>query len=201
MSHEIDAAAWQWAFFVPGKPQPKRRPRFGGGHVRTDKRTKAFEQGVSIAAHQAMGGRSLAIPVAVSVEALFARPKTRPDRVPVDWWRTDGRVPRPSTPDADNILKAILDGLQLALPTSAGTLGPALADDSWVTELSCRTMYAGTADQVGCLVRVRACGWLSPHGPATAGPSGAAEAVRGARPVAARGAGRGRAAKPGRRRG
>ena len=81
------------SFIVPGRPRPKQRPRIGrNGAVYTPRETRDYERFVGWCALQAMGGeKPIAGPVAL--EALFYFKNCK-------------------TPDLDNCIKALLDGLQ-----------------------------------------------------------------------------------------
>jgi Holliday junction resolvase RusA-like endonuclease len=76
-------------FEVPGDPVPKARPRFDGGRVHTEARTRAAEKRIGLQ-YLAAGGRRLAGPV--EVFCSFFRANER-------------RV------DVDNLVKTVLDGL------------------------------------------------------------------------------------------
>ena len=122
-------------FTVPGQPQGKGRPRVGkvGAHARlfTPVKTVAYEGLISIAAQQAMAGAPL-LDGPVSVEMHIDC------QVPASWSgkkqraALDGDV-RPTTkPDADNVVKAVFDGLN----------GVAWRDDVQVVDLLVRKRYA-----------------------------------------------------------
>ena len=108
------------SFVVPGKPIPKGRPRASVRgdrvHMRTPPRTVAYEDAVAWAARHAAFGKALdmvegtgtARPLAVSIVAVLARVGRLDKR-----GLTAGRVwAHGSTADADNIAKAVLDGMQ-----------------------------------------------------------------------------------------
>jgi Holliday junction resolvase RusA-like endonuclease len=88
---------------IYGKPVGKARPRFGrkkngGVMTYTPRETKLYEQGVKTLAQVAMFGKDmLEGPVKVTIKAYFQH-KTKAG------WHI-------SRPDLDNIVKAILDGL------------------------------------------------------------------------------------------
>lgn len=115
------------AFFtVPAAPRGKGRPRVtrGGRHSYTPDATAAFESVVALAAAGAMGSRWEG-PVFVTIWAVFPRPKRlRRKADPA------GLVKHPVKPDADNVAKAVLDGLA------------AWFDDAQVTDLTVRKRYA-----------------------------------------------------------
>lgn len=108
---------------IYGKPVGKARPRFGrnkkGGVVTyTPQETKLYEQGVQTLAQVAMFGKSmLEGPVKVTIKAYFQHSK-----------KTGWHISRP---DLDNIVKAILDGLN----------GTVFSDDAAVCQLVASKEY------------------------------------------------------------
>lgn len=108
---------------IHGKPVGKARPRFGrrkdgGVMTYTPRETKSYEQSVRTLAQCAMMGKSmLEGPVRVTISAYFQH-KTK----------TGYHISRP---DLDNIVKAILDGLN----------GTVFADDSAVAVLVATKQY------------------------------------------------------------
>jgi len=128
---------------VPGRPVPKGRPRVYGGRAITPKRTREYE--ATVAAECLRQRVTLPDgPLWVSIVARWSRPARRPAAVDAEAWATGERLPRPSTPDVDNIAKAILDGLQR---------GP-LDDDARVTRLEVRTVYAAQGEPCGVTVTI-----------------------------------------------
>ena len=141
------------SFVVPGKPIPKGRPRASVRgdrvHMRTPPRTVAYEDAVAWAARHAAFGKALdmvegtgtARPLAVSIVAVLARVGRLNQR-----GLTAGRVwAHGSTADADNIAKAVLDGMQR---------GGALANDRHVVDVRCRMVYAAQGESAHTEVRV-----------------------------------------------
>lgn len=127
MSHSI-------CFFVPGRPQGKGRPRIGkvGVHSRmfTTAATVAYEGLIALAAQQAMAGRTLLTgPVFVHMEITLP--------VPSSWSQKRkalalaGQIHPTTKPDADNVIKAIFDGMN----------GIVWVDDVQVVELLARKAY------------------------------------------------------------
>jgi Holliday junction resolvase RusA-like endonuclease len=124
-------------FTVPGQPIGKGRPRIGkiGQHARmfTPEKTVNYEGLVAHSAHVAMAGRPL-IDGAVSVNLFLDC------QVPASWSQKKQRMALagdlyPTTkPDADNVLKAICDGLN----------GVAWRDDVQVVDVRMRKRYAAT---------------------------------------------------------
>lgn len=120
---------------VPGAPVPKGRPRIVriAGHARmaTPEKTVAYEGLVAHAAQQAMAGRE---PIAggVAVQLDIGLP------VPASWSAKKqagalaGTVLATKKPDADNVVKAIFDGLN----------GVVWRDDVQVVRLVTQKRYA-----------------------------------------------------------
>ena len=99
-------------FVLPGAPVPKGRPRMTKrGHVFTPKKTVSYEQSIALAAQAAKsklgGGLLFDGPVMVTVHCHFAMPKS--------WSRKRKEQmlyePHIQLPDLDNLVKAVLDGL------------------------------------------------------------------------------------------
>ena len=93
-----------WVFEIDGQPVGKGRPRFTrNGRVYTPERTRSYEEMVELSAYVSglpVFDRGDAL--MVQIDAYFARPK-----------KMRGESPRHiARPDADNIAKAILDGLK-----------------------------------------------------------------------------------------
>ena len=107
---------------IHGKPVGKARPRFSrrGNKVVTftPKETQIYEQNVKSLAQVAMLGKAmLEGPVKVTITAYFAHKK-----------KTGWHISRP---DIDNVVKAILDGLN----------GVVFADDAVVAQLVASKHY------------------------------------------------------------
>lgn len=103
------------SFTVPGAPVAKGRPRLSniGGKARafTPAKTVRYEQLVALAAQQAMDGRAAVrdVPLVVRVVAYVPIPASWSARKQAA--ATAGTVKPISRPDADNFLKAGLDGM------------------------------------------------------------------------------------------
>ena len=94
-------------FFVPGRPVAKARPRFSNGHAYTPRRTLNWEQEVGWSAKVTLKlPEPLQGPLSVDLEFYGAR----------------------SNADLDNLVKAVLDGMQ----------GVVFENDRQVVELSAR---------------------------------------------------------------
>ena len=88
MNYEYEEAPTEWArlaiFKIPGKPQPKGRPRFfpvskTAVRTYTDDRTRAYEERVGLAATGAFRGHDVipkGVPVHVRIVAVHRRPKS-----------------------------------------------------------------------------------------------------------------------------
>lgn len=121
-------------FTIPGKPFAKQRPRATRqGRVYTPKETVSFERTVGQYAMQHFP-QPIEGPVSVIVYATFE---------PAASWskkKAAAHLNRPHTqkPDADNVMKAILDGLNRI----------AFADDAQVSEQVVRKIWGPTAQTV-----------------------------------------------------
>lgn len=124
-------------FTVPGAPQGKGRPRVGkiGGQARmfTPAKTVAYEGLIAHAAQQAMAGRPM-LDEPVECRVLIVAP------VPASWSKRKqsaalaGAVLPTTKPDADNVVKAVFDGLN----------GVLWRDDVLVVDLAVRKRYGST---------------------------------------------------------
>lgn len=145
-------------FTIPGEPVGKGRPRATtiGGHARlfTPKKTRSWER---LAADVMVltwcripgcrGQGPIRVPVRVVVEAVCSRPKRLVPRsmggtLAKSSKLSDGRLWRPTKPDADNVAKAALDALVLA---------GIILDDVQVVEVTARSLY-GAVGEAGCVV-------------------------------------------------
>ena len=133
-------------FVVYGRPKGKGRPRFTmDGHAYTPQTTKAYEKEIRTA-FQAAGGTSFgAVPVAVEVTAYYPVPKSakKADREAM----AAGMVVPMVKPDIDNVLKAVLDGIQ-------GD-GGAFHDDAQVVSIRAEKRYDRIGAEGAVVVRVR----------------------------------------------
>ena len=133
-------------FTIPGKPIGKGRPRFSrqGGFVRafTPEKTVNFEQLVAWTAKQAIGNApAFAHACEVVIEAEFLPPSSwsakKRQRA------SEGMEHHLVSPDADNLAKAVLDGLN----------GTVWVDDKQVVCLTVKKRY-GTSDRTNVLIRL-----------------------------------------------
>lgn len=120
-------------FFVEGQPEGKARPRFTrAGITFTPKKTVAYEERIRDRFLQA-GGKMVPYGgyVFINVEAIFDIPKSYPKKKREAC--LCGGIRPDKKPDADNILKAVLDALN----------GVAYEDDRQVVEVLCIKKYIG----------------------------------------------------------
>lgn len=118
-------------FTVPGKLHGKGRPRFTrAGRVYTDPVTKAYENKIA-AAYRAAGGQSYgSAPVEMYVMARFPVPKSTSKAHKLKMLL--GKLFPLKTPDIDNIVKVVMDGLN----------GVAYDDDKQVVRLVSEKKYS-----------------------------------------------------------
>lgn len=150
-------------FTVPGKPHGKGRPRVGrvGPHVRmfTPQETIDYESRVAHAAFAALGGERM-------FECAVAANLFIDCEVPGSWSQRKrdraiaGEVFPTTKPDADNVIKAVFDGLN----------GVLWRDDVLVVDCRVRKRYSAAPG-----VRVEVWALASPLGVALAEPAGVAQ--------------------------
>ena len=127
------------SFVVPGEAVGKGRPRVStiGGHARmfTPQKTANYETLIAMAAQQAMAGRELIggpvlveMKILVSVAASWSKKKTAEALA--------GDVMPTKKPDADNVLKAICDGIN----------GIVFKDDVQVVNVSLSKRFSETPE-------------------------------------------------------
>ena len=122
------------SFTVPGAPRGKGRPQFArrGKFVTTytDDKTASYENLVALACREEMRGRPpLDGPVWLQVVATFAIPASASKVKKLEM--LTGKVGATKKPDLDNIVKAVLDGLNAV----------AFVDDVQVIRISARKEY------------------------------------------------------------
>lgn len=144
-TRETLEARFGCSFTVPGKPRGKGRPRFrrAGNFVQTytPAETASYENLIALE-YQAAGGKLLEGPVEVYVTAWHPIPKNLSKAKRADMDR--GMYIPHSKPDADNVLKAVLDGLN----------GVAYKDDTQVCIASICRYYS---DNPSLTVQVETC--------------------------------------------
>lgn len=136
------------AFTVPGEPQGKGRARVGTvhGHARmfTPQKTMAYEGLIAHAAAQAMAGHPpLAEACRIELDVVCAVAASWSNRKRAQ--ALAGEIRPTKKPDADNVLKAVCDGLN----------GVVWRDDVQAVDVVLRKRYGATP---GLLVRVAVLG-------------------------------------------
>ncbi|MDO5531411.1 RusA family crossover junction endodeoxyribonuclease [Sutterella sp.] len=124
-------------FIIPGTPVPKGRPIFSRfNHIaRTPEKTKRFEEQVRLAARVA-GQHYGDLPCVAIVTSVFEPPASWSKKQ-----RTlamDGIRPHVSRPDADNLTKAVLDGMN----------GEVINDDARLVGVVCMKRYGPVAQTI-----------------------------------------------------
>lgn len=118
---------------IPGKPRGKGRPRFAQvGHAYTDDMTAAYENLVKMAwvkEHPVRFGG----PVSVCVVANYQIPASKPKKLQARM--RSGEIVPTVKPDLDNVVKAVLDGLN----------GVAFLDDKQIVKLTATKQYSDDA--------------------------------------------------------
>jgi Holliday junction resolvase RusA-like endonuclease len=116
-------------FTIPLKPKPKQRPQYGRGYTYTPKETREYEAEVGLFARRAIK-QPLTGAIRVKIDFYMPIPKKRTKAEKKD--AIDGKIRPASTPDIDNLTKAILDGVNG---------GIAYRDDSLIVELVVAEWY------------------------------------------------------------
>ncbi|WP_027702830.1 RusA family crossover junction endodeoxyribonuclease [Metaclostridioides mangenotii] len=103
-------------FIIPGECVSKDRPRFNNGHARTTDKIRYFEQSIKYLYGKRLYFEGL---IKVSID-IYSKKLKRPSYI------------RPTKKDIDNMVKAVLDGLN----------GKAYKDDRYVCELHASKHYS-----------------------------------------------------------
>ena len=117
-------------FTIEGQPQGKGRPRFTkNGHAFTPQATKDYENLIA-ESFKAAGGELFDGYVCVNISAFYKIPKatTKENRGLIE----RGYIKPAVKPDIDNVIKAVLDGLN----------GVAYHDDNQVIKVTAEKHYA-----------------------------------------------------------
>ncbi|MBQ8301023.1 MAG: RusA family crossover junction endodeoxyribonuclease [Clostridia bacterium] len=120
-------------FTIQGEPKGKARPRFGQGRTYTPKATADYEAMVGMEYKRQCGGYMFPKTdkgIEVAIIAYFGIPKSASKKRRLDM--ACGGVKPTKKPDADNIGKIIMDGLN----------GIAFEDDAHVTRLTVDKEYS-----------------------------------------------------------
>lgn len=136
-------------FYVPGAPQGKARARTvrdrsGRVHSYTPKNTRDYEQ-IIRESYGLYGGKMFPAdtPLEVSVTAVFPVPTSYPKKVKQLCYA--GKQRPLKKPDADNILKSVLDGLE----------GVCYYNDTQVYRVDIEKRYENEPGSHGLYVTVR----------------------------------------------
>jgi len=139
------------AFFrIEGAPIAKGRPRVTrSGHTYTPKRTRDWEK-MAVVSMRAQNATLQALdePLRVECRFVFSRPKATPKRA------SSARLPKPTRPDLDNLVKAVLD---------AGSKAGLYTDDARVVETLASKWYAAVGETAH--VELSIFSLSVPHGP------------------------------------
>lgn len=124
---------------ILGTPVPKGRPRWGSGdRPYTDRRTRAWENQIAVQASAAAHRKGVAVltgPLDVSMLFLIRRKAS-----------VCNPYPDTNRADLDNLVKSVLDGMQL---------GNVIADDRQVVDLRASERYALAGNSEGVIVAIR----------------------------------------------
>ena len=100
----------QIVFTIKGEPKGKGRPRFTKtGHAYTPDSTRSYETLVKLGYLNSARGYKFTQPVRVTIRAYLKPPKGKSKKVVEDM--ISGHILPTKKPDADNIAKIVLDGL------------------------------------------------------------------------------------------
>lgn len=135
-------------FFVPGKPRGKGRPRFDRkGHAYTDDATRAYEVEIRSAylnqpvRFYAAKGQAVKVSLTICMPVPVSWPKKRQEAALLGC-----ELPQVK-PDADNVVKVVLDALN----------GFTWDDDTQVTEIAACKLYVQRGSE-GVMVLVEEVG-------------------------------------------
>lgn len=135
-------------FTIPGKPYGKKRPRFGGGRAYNPKENREYERLVAFSFKSAAIKARIPVfpppfgrkPIGIQVTAYYPIPKSTRKRDAEKM--LSGELTPTVKPDLDNVLKAVLDGLN----------GIAYQDDKQIVELKSTKRF--TRGQGAIVVKV-----------------------------------------------
>jgi Holliday junction resolvase RusA-like endonuclease len=123
-------------FSVLGEPVPKARPRFASRYgrvtVRSAPKSEAYHRQVQAAAWLEMRGREkFSGPVAIEARFVFRPPPSWSERRKIETLGAD----HCQKPDLDNLLKSLLDGMNMVV----------FADDAAVVQITARKQWGPMA--------------------------------------------------------
>lgn len=125
----------QVVFVVKGEPKGKGRPRLNrySGSIYTPQETSNYEKLVALSYRNSAKGYKFTAPVKVTIKAYHKPPKSKSKKVVEDM--LNGHILPTKKPDADNVAKIILDGLNHV----------AWDDDTQVVEMMVMKRYSEEA--------------------------------------------------------
>ena len=125
-------------FSVPGVPCAKARPRVNTntGRAYTPAKTKQFEELVKFSYWRQCGRRCTADPLVLGILFKMPIPQKTPEKTRKLMLK--GKILPAKRPDIDNLIKAIMDGLN----------GSAYQDDNQIIELTARKVYGEEPETV-----------------------------------------------------
>lgn len=120
-------------FIIPGEPKGKARPRFGKGRTYTPPETAEYEKLIACEYKRQCGAYMFPKTdkgIEVEIIAYFGMPKSASKKKQLKM--ACNQIAPTKKPDADNIAKIVMDGLN----------GIAFEDDAHVTNLSVDKAYS-----------------------------------------------------------
>lgn len=122
-------------FIIPGKAQGKGRPRFTRtGHAFTPQSTRDYENLVKKCYIEQCGSYMFNEPVEIEIKAYFGIPQSYSKKKRNELLNTA----HTQTPDLDNVIKSITDGLQ----------GAAYTNDSFIAKILAVKNYSLTSEVI-----------------------------------------------------
>ena len=123
----------QFTIHIPIEPVPKARPRFTRfGKVYTPKKTHDYEKQIAEFYTQATKGFKFEPHQALRVNLVFGMPIPKSTSKRKAEYMANGTIKHTKKTDLDNLIKAVLDGLN----------GVAWADDCQIERISAMKEYA-----------------------------------------------------------
>jgi Holliday junction resolvase RusA-like endonuclease len=130
------------AFFVPGKPKGKGRPRHNpNGRPYTDNQTRAYEYQIAVNYRRVAGKFRFPDDVFLRVRVQQQMPVPKSASKTKKTAMLEGHIYPSAKPDLDNVIKSVLDALN----------GVAYKDDARVVGLYSQKIYS---DNPGVLVEI-----------------------------------------------
>ena len=143
---------------IPGPPQAWTRPRFDrkGRRVFNTSRLDRWYDLAAATIAPAWGlTPPLSGPLALEVHAITPRPQSIPAALKRLGWTAakyrahTGRIPRATTPDLDNLIKAAADALQGGKDRKGSPRPAVINDDSLIVKITAAKWYAAAGEAPG----------------------------------------------------